>query len=168
MKEEKLMRQKFREVYIKSNPFNSPIDERYIREALERDWAGRNFKDSIWQHTERLKKTVNKALQDNISSGKGVDNLSRKLVERFDVNKSQADNLARTETNYFINQGQKDRYIERGLDKYEYSAEIDSKTSEVCDDLDGKIFPFAEATVGVNFPPMHPYCRSTIKPVIDS
>ena len=31
----------------------------------------------------------------------------------------------------------------------------------------GKVFGTAEAQAGVNYPPMHPYCRSTTKAVID-
>ena len=165
--QEVLMREKFREVYIASNPFNSPIDERFIQEALDRNWAGRNFSDSIWNNTELLKAQLEKRIKDNISSGKGIDVLSKELTERFGVTKSRADTLARTETQYFINQGQADRYIEKGIVSYEYLAEIDGKTTDICRKLDGKEFRFVDARVGINFPPLHVQCRSTIKPVID-
>lgn len=165
--QEVLMREKFREIYIASNPFNSPIEERFIQEALDRDWAGRNFSKSIWNNTELLKVQLEKRIKENISSGKGIDVLSKELTERFGVTKSRADALARTETQYFINQGQADRYMEKGIVSYEYLAEIDSVTSDECRKLDGKEFRFVDARVGVNMPPIHVNCRSTIKPVID-
>ncbi len=40
-------------------------------------------------------------------------------------------------------------------------ATLDSRTSLACRELDGKDFAVAEARAGVNYPPMHPRCRST-------
>ncbi|SFE96380.1 phage putative head morphogenesis protein, SPP1 gp7 family [Peptostreptococcus sp. D1] len=48
---------------------------------------------------------------------------------------------------------------------YEYLATLDIKTSEICRNLDGKKFSLSEAVPGVNYPPMHPHCRSTTVPV---
>jgi hypothetical protein len=50
------------------------------------------------------------------------------------------------------------------VDRYEYLATLDNRTSEICRELDGKVFDVKEAEVGVNQPPMHPYCRSTTIP----
>ena len=33
--------------------------------------------------------------------------------------------------------------------------------------MNGKIFLLDEAVTGVNMPPLHPYCRSTIAPVVE-
>ena len=41
------------------------------------------------------------------------------------------------------------------------------KTSDICQELDNKVFLEKERQVGVNAPPMHPFCRSTTAPVID-
>lgn len=40
-------------------------------------------------------------------------------------------------------------------------ATLDMKTSAICRSMDGKHFPIDEAMPGVNYPPMHPRCRST-------
>lgn len=37
----------------------------------------------------------------------------------------------------------------------------DSRTCECCGALDGKVFDLAKAKAGTNYPPMHPFCRST-------
>ncbi|MBC1738736.1 minor capsid protein, partial [Listeria seeligeri] len=52
-------------------------------------------------------------------------------------------------------------YEENGTDEYRFLAILDSKTSKICRSLDDKIFKIIDAVVGVNYPPMHPHCRST-------
>ena len=58
-------------------------------------------------------------------------------------------------------------YEEVGSDKYEYQAYLDSRTSDICKGLDNEIFYTKDAQTGVNFPPMHPNCRSTTLPLPD-
>ena len=58
-------------------------------------------------------------------------------------------------------------YNEIGIKKYKYVATLDSRTSELCRELDGKEFEVSKAQTGVNYPPMHPRCRSTTISVID-
>lgn len=48
------------------------------------------------------------------------------------------------------------------IKKYKYLAELDKHTSEICQELDGQVFLLEEAEVGINYPPMHPNCRSTV------
>ena len=52
-------------------------------------------------------------------------------------------------------------YEEADIDKYEFMATLDQRTSEACQDLDGRVFAVKDAKPGKNMPPMHPYCRST-------
>lgn len=39
-------------------------------------------------------------------------------------------------------------------------AVLDFRTSQKCRDIDGKVFDVDKATVNVNFPPLHPWCRT--------
>ncbi|MGL5051574.1 MAG: minor capsid protein, partial [Fusobacteriaceae bacterium] len=41
------------------------------------------------------------------------------------------------------------------------------RTSDVCKSLNGKIFKIKDAKVGINCPPLHPFCRSTLVVVLD-
>lgn len=59
-------------------------------------------------------------------------------------------------------------YKEAGIEKYLFLATLDLKTSEICRKLDLKSFSVSEAEVGVNLPPMHPFCRSVTVPGTDS
>ncbi len=79
--------------------------------------------------------------------------------------------LIRTETSHIDGQvtleGYKQAKEELGLEYYDYDAFLDSKTSTICEELNGKRFRIDEAEVGVNYPPMHPNCRSTTQLVLD-
>ena len=44
---------------------------------------------------------------------------------------------------------------------------LDGLTCEVCGELDGKVFPLSKAEVGVNYPPIHRWCRCVTIPVFD-
>lgn len=74
--------------------------------------------------------------------------------------------LVRTELNYALNEATKIAYEEDEIEEYEFLAEIDNRTSAICKELNGQIFKVKDAVVGINYPSMHPNCRSTTMPVI--
>lgn len=76
-------------------------------------------------------------------------------------------NIARTETVRLANQGLKDLYAENKIEKYQYLAAIDERTSDICQSLNGQVFFTKDGIPGTNMPPMHPMCRSTIKGLIE-
>lgn len=55
----------------------------------------------------------------------------------------------------------------QGVKKYEIAAALDSRTSEICRELDGKRFPVSEYKAGVTAPPFHVFCRSAVRPCLD-
>ena len=69
--------------------------------------------------------------------------------------------------NYAFNQTTKLSYEEAEIEEYEFLAEIDNRTSEICKKLNGEKFKVKDARAGVNYPPMHPHCRSTTVAVLD-
>ena len=46
-------------------------------------------------------------------------------------------------------------------------AVLDGRTSDICQRKDGNEYLLSEKEVGKNWPPLHPWCRSTCEPVID-
>ena len=72
----------------------------------------------------------------------------------------QAERLVRTETNYAMNQGHLEGYkASEVVGEYEILAFLDSRTSKICNEMDGKRFKLTEAQVGVNYPPFHPFAE---------
>lgn len=89
-------------------------------------------------------------------------------MNRCGVGAFEARRLVRTETACVANMAELYGYKELDIDEYEFSACLDSRTSDLCRELDGKVFKRNSAQAGVNLPPMHPFCRSTTLPVLPS
>lgn len=134
----------------------------------EKVWCSDGLKgsDRVAKSLTRLQQTLEKGMTDCVVRGVPKDELVKTLMTRFDVAYSDANRLARTELNYIRNQSTLDSYKTAGVDEYEYLAYLDDRTSEVCEDLNGKKFPLELAEVGLNYPPMHPNCRCTVKAVL--
>lgn len=142
------------------------LSTQQIEKAVAQNWNGRNFSTSIWANKQKLLKKLNKMVIDNIALGKSKDETIKDLMKAMGVGFSDADRLVRTEMMFIINQAQKEAYVNAGYEEYEVLAALDKRTSNVCEEQDGKIYRFIEAQVGINYPPFHPRCRTTVVPVI--
>lgn len=140
----------------------SKLNTKSVRKVLSEKNYGKNFSERIWGRSQKLGSELKEIVGKAIATGQSHAKTSRLIRERFDVSKSSADRLIRTETNYYENQAELDSYKEMGIEKYQFIATIDTRTSEICQHLDKKVFRVKDATPGVNMPPMHPNCRSTI------
>lgn len=145
----------------------SLLSKEQIEKAVTMNWQGRNFSDSIWTEKKKLFSQLNKSITDTIILGKSKDIAVKVLKDRLGVSFNNADRLVRTETMFIINQGQKDVYVAAGYTQYKILAAIDSRTSEICKREDRNVYSFANAVAGVNYPPLHCRCRSTVIPIIN-
>ena len=59
------------------------------------------------------------------------------------------------------NAAEMESYKEADIDKYQFLATLDMRTSKVSQKLDLQIFNVKDARPGKNMPPMHPHCRAT-------
>lgn len=144
----------------------STLDTKTVNRVLNAKFQGKNFSERIWGNTDILAKQLKEKLAVAIATGQSLDKTSRDIRERFGVSKYYADRLIRTESNYFHNVATLDSYKAMGIEKFQFLATLDMRTSEVCQHADGKIFKVKDAIVGVNVPPLHPNCRSTIVPYL--
>jgi len=69
-----------------------------------------------------------------------------------------------TEAAYFGSVAQKDCFNELDVEKFEVVATLDNRTSDVCQEMDGKVFDMADFQAGVTAPPFHVWCRSCTAP----
>lgn len=140
------------------------INRTFAEEAVKRAWCydGKTFSDRVWTHMNDLQATLQQGLQDCVIKGSDHRKLVRTLRDRFDVAYSDADRLVRTELNYIQNQGAMRGYLDAGYTHYMFISQSDDRICDECDDLNEQVFAFVDAQEGVNFPPMHPNCRSNI------
>lgn len=138
-----------------------------IDAILKRPFVGSNFSQRIWGNTTTLTDQLYETMLSGFLNGKPLKKMIEELVERMEVGESAARRLVRTESAYYTNMAAVEGYKECGIEKYRYFAKLDLKVSNLCKELDGKIFNMEDAQAGENLPPMHPWCRSSIGPVID-
>lgn len=144
------------------------VDKDRIQRLLAEDWSGGGgFSEKIWGNKEKLIKALDETVIKGFATGQSYDSLAKELAKKMDTSYSNAQRLIMTESARMDNQALLDRYREMGATKLEFVATLDMKTSEICRAMDGTIIEIENAKIGLNVPPLHPYCRSVIAPVIE-
>ena len=149
-------------VGLKINPVFSGLNNRAVNEILNTQFVAGSYSKHIWKNTDKLARTLKEVIGSAVAKGEGYEKTARLIRTRFDVTKSEAIRLVRTETCYFQNQAEIKSLKEMGFKKYQFIATLDSRTSGVCRDHDKIVFDVDKAQAGFNLPPLHPNCRSTI------
>lgn len=142
----------------------TPVSDQRIEQILRMPWHGANYSQNLWGNTQDLARRVKQEMVESLLTGKSNERMRQGIQEQFGAKASDARRLIRTEAAYVSGEIQRQTYEDLGVKKYIYVAILDSRTSEICQRLDGKSFPVAEARAGDPlhpYPPMHPYCRST-------
>jgi len=146
----------------------APLDRSTIEKAIMTPWLGENYSERIWANRDKLVRELQTKLTQAFIRGEGVAQTAKDLAERMQVSYSSAERIVRTESSFVTHQATWDGYKASGVvEQYEYLATLDSRTSEICRAMDGKVFRLSEKEVGVNYPPLHPNCRSTVVPYFD-
>ena len=161
----------YRDTFIevtKDLGINPVVSRDKIKTVLDKPWSGANFSQRLWSNTDKLAETVKQEIVNGMIQGINLKTMTKRVSEKFETaKKNDVERLLRTEVNYVLNQATLDGYKEAGIEKYEFSATLDSRTSQICSELHGNIFEIKNIAVGLNYPPMHPRCRSTTIPIID-
>ncbi len=126
------------------------------------------------------------AIRTGVFSGETTQQIARRLVGKLDFEdlgslsvkqlaasggeltklaNHQLQTIVRTAINQVQNQASQSVYAANSkvAPKYEYVATLDSRTSTICQRLDGKKFEYNKGPT----PPQHFNCRSTTVPVVD-
>lgn len=137
------------------------ISRRAVTAILTDDWSGRNYSDRLHRNTEELAHKAQEVVLQGFLGGATRAEMAASIAKTFDENAMDAYRLIATEITHAANQAEMARYKNNAIKRYMFRAVLDLRTSQVCQDHDGVIFDVADAKVGVNFPPLHPWCRST-------
>lgn len=144
----------------------SGIDEKKLEKLISIPWTvdGTNFSDRIWQNKKKLLNELSNELTSMCLTGKSPNEAIKNISKKMNVSKSRAKSIVYTETSHFQSLSDRDTLKEFGCERYEILATLDSHTSEICREMDGKVFDLNDYEVGVSAPPFHPYCRTVIVP----
>lgn len=146
---------------IKTSASFSMLKTEAIQDLLSIKWLGENYSTRVWKNTNLLANKMTDILLDGLVTGKSISSMSEQINKVMRAGSFNCERLIRTETNFFQNRTSLKAYEDYGIEKYEYLAKIDGRTSPICNKLNGQIFDIDKAKVGINYPPMHPFCRST-------
>jgi SPP1 gp7 family putative phage head morphogenesis protein len=139
------------------------MPNKVIEEILKNPWSGKQFSSRVWSNTTILAEKLNEVITSGFISGRSYRDMSKDIDELNMFGKNNSMRLIRTEATYFANQGEMESYKEIGIDKYIYVATLDTRTSDVCREHDGKVYNVKDAIPGENMPSLHPNCRSTTR-----
>lgn len=139
----------------------SKFSQKDVDRILRSSWSGGNYSQRIWKDVNGMTARLKSELLVSMLSGRSNEKTARIFQEQFGVNAFCARRIVRTESAYVANAAQAKAYDEAGIDRYRFVATLDSRTCECCAALDGKVFELTKAKPGTNYPPMHPFCRST-------
>ena len=139
----------------------SELPETEIKRLKALKWTGEGYSDRIWSNTGALASSVKDELLVSLMTGRSVKDTSQAIAERFEVGQNKARRLIRTESAFFHNQMEMLSYEDAEIAKYRFVAVLDKRTSHICQEHDNKVYDTNKAVPGVNYPPLHPWCRST-------
>lgn len=139
----------------------SDLPETEIKRLRGLKWTGEAYSDRIWSNTGALASSVKDELLVSLMTGRSVKDTSQAIAERFGAGQNNARRLVRTESAFFHNQMELLSYEDAEITKYRFVAVLDRRTSHICQEHDNKVYDTDKAEPGVNYPPLHPWCRST-------
>lgn len=145
---------------MSASTLNRPAMNQLVRTVFN----GKNYSPNVWGNTDRLGDNLKEVFKKGFVRGLGPADMARELRKKYNVSRAQAEALVRTDGTNIINNATLKRYHEAGLTKYQFHAHIDDRTTEICTELNEEIFDIVDYQPGVNAPPMHVNCRSTIIP----
>lgn len=125
-------------------------------------WSnGENFSQKIWNNTTKLANYLNSNIAQGIARGDSYERLTRRLRERFSsVSRNDAYRLIYTEGTYVMAEATMQPFT-KDFEKYRLSTVGDGKVCSICRGVAKEVFNITDRQPGVNFPPLHPWCRCT-------
>lgn len=145
------------------------VNQKALLTIIQKPWTpdGKNFSDRIWANKTALINELQKQLTQNLMLGKSPAESVGVIAAKMGVSQSQAARLVYTESAYFQAVSQENCYNTLGVEKFQFIATLDDKTSDTCREMDGQIFDMKDYQPGVTVPPLHPWCRSCTAPHYD-
>ena len=151
----------------------APLDKNKINQVIGKPWLsdGKIFSDRIWQDKEQLINTLRTKITQSFITGstldEAVEDISKFVSDKIKNKEYVARRLLETESAAYASKAQIEAFKSIGVEQYEIVATLDLHTSEICQEMDGKVFNILDQEIGVTVPPFHSHCRTVIAPYFD-
>lgn len=142
------------------------INRPAFEEVIKTPFNGRNYSAQLWGNTDALAESLKKVFRQGFIRGDSPQEMAREIRKEFNVARSRAETLIRTDATAVVNRATIKRYKREGLKYYRILVVLDDRTTQICRNIaqEDKLYKLEDAQVGVNMPPFHYNCRSTIMP----
>ena len=142
------------------------LNEPALKELINTPFNGRNYSQQIWGNTDDLARDLRDVLKRGFIRGDDVRSMAGELAKKYNVARSRAQTLIRTDGTAIVNRSAIKRYEESGLEFYRISVQMDNRTSQICKNIhsEDKCYRIDEFETGVTAPPFHYNCRSAVIP----
>lgn len=137
-------------------------DKKMAYKIIKENWNDKHYSERLYKDKLKLKKVLMKEISRGINDDDYEDVIKR-VSRKLDISLNNSKRLVDTEMTAVINRAQIEKAIKKGHTKFEFVAIIDDRTSDICKEMNGKVFNIDELNIGVNAGPLHPHCRSRIK-----
>ena len=137
-----------------------PLAEEVITKIINNKIAGEIWSNRLWTNKKDLEILLKKDVDDFIKGKLSLNKIGQNIRKNFDTDYYKSQRLVRTELarvqGEILDQFDKDHEVEWQM----WNSTLDTKTSEVCRELDGKRYRIDDK----NKPqiPKHPNCRSCL------
>ena len=143
------------------------LDKQAVNAMMQTSFHGRHFSQRIWgNNTRKLTRELTQTLTAGLMQGHGIDKIARDLNERMGVARNRAVTIIRTESSHISAQATMETYDRLEVEQFQFSALLEIRTCECCQELDGQVFDMTKKKIGVNTNPIHPNCRCFTVPYI--
>lgn len=146
---------------------SAKVSKKYLDEVLNHEWAGSNFSKRVWHNQDVLAKSLESNLLQSFASGKSNKQIADELEYHTNLGRYAANRLIRTETSYMVNSADLESSKQRGIKAKKFQANLDKRTSKICREHNQKVILIDDIKIGVNAPPLHPFCRSFLSDVLE-
>lgn len=143
--------------------------------ATARPFQGRLLREWVREHPAATRFRLRGAIRQGVAQGETIDQIVRRVRGTraagyrdgiMEVNRRGAESMVRTAVSHTVNAARTVTYQENAdlVKGVQWVATLDSRTSQTCISLDGKVFPLNSGPR----PPAHVSCRSSTIPVLKS
>ena len=143
------------------------LSEDRVRDITNAAWTRdkKGFVSRLERNNKLLADDLSEVISEGVAKGRDSIQMAHRLNRTTGAGFYNSQRIIRTETARVIAESDAKLYKDLDFEEYRYNATFDSRTSKACGDLDNSTFRLEEIQIGVNAPPMHPNCRSTIDAV---
>lgn len=156
-----LERQKDRGFEYASHVMGHTYNVGVVRQMYSETWGdGMDLLTRLTENHGKISQKLGREIASGIARGDAYRRIRKDVTGKFEhLSNSQAKKIIYTEGTYVLNESSATAFESDGWERYRLSTMEDPKVCPICRDLAGKVFDLKDRDAGINFPPLHAYCR---------